>query len=68
MSDDQKNVDLILLTIGVLIGIAVGIFVIARDMGNANMARMKMNDPEYQAALMARIQPIGQVTLDGEAI
>ena len=67
-SDDQKNVDLILLTIGVLIGVAVGLFVIARDMGNENMARMQLNDPEYQAAVNSRIQPIGRVVLDGEVI
>jgi cytochrome c5 len=67
-SSDQKIFDLILLTIGVLIGIAVGIFIISRDLGNENMARIKMNDPDYQAALIARIEPYGQVTLDGEAI
>jgi cytochrome c5 len=65
---DQKNIDLILLTIGVLIGVAVGLFIVARDMGNANMARMQMNDPAYQVALIERIEPFGQVTLDGEAI
>ena len=69
MSDsDQKNVDLILLTVGVLIGVAVGLFVIARDMGNANMARMQLEDPVFQAAVNERIEPFGQVTLDGEAI
>lgn len=67
-SDDQKNIDLILLTIGVLIGVAVGLFVIARDMGNENMARMQLNDPEYQAAVNARIEPLGSVVLDGEVI
>lgn len=67
-SDDQKNVDLILLTIGVLIGVAVGLFVIARDMGNDNMARMQLNDAEYQAAVNQRIAPIGKVVLDGEVV
>ena len=65
-SDDQKNIDLILLTIGVLIAIAVGLFVIARDMGNENMARMQLNDAEYQAAVDSRIEPFGKVVLDGE--
>lgn len=69
MSDsDQKNVDLILLTVGVLIGVAVGLFVIARDMGNENMARMQLEDPVFQAAVNERIEPFGQVTLDGETI
>lgn len=69
MSDsDQKNIDLILLTVGVLIGVAVGLFVIARDMGNENMARMQLEDPVFQAAVNERIEPFGQVTLDGETI
>lgn len=69
MSDsDQKNIDLILLTVGVLIGVAVGLFVIARDMGNASMARMQLEDPVFQAAVNERIEPFGQVTLDGETI
>jgi len=67
-SDDQKNIDLILLTIGVLIGVAVGLFVIARDMGNANMERMQLNDPKYQAAVNERIAPLGSVVLDGEMV
>lgn len=69
MSDsDQKNVDLILLTVGVLIGVAVGLFIIARDMGNANMARMRLEDPAYQTAVVGRIEPFGKVTLVGEVI
>ena len=69
MSDsDQKNVDLILLTVGVLIGVAVGLFIIARDMGNANMARMRLEDPAYQAAVVGRIEPFGKVALVGETI
>ena len=65
-SDDQKNLDLILLTIGVLIAITVGLFVIARDMGNESMVRMQLNDAEYQAAVDSRIEPVGKVVLDGE--
>jgi cytochrome c5 len=65
---DQKSVDLILLTIGVLIGIAVGLFIIARDMANENVARMRLNDPAYQAAVQTRIEPFGDVILDGESI
>jgi len=65
-NDDQKNIDLILLTIGVLIGVAVGLFVIARDVNNESMARMMMNDAKYQAAVSERIAPAGSVVLDGE--
>jgi cytochrome c5 len=68
MSDDQKNIDLILLTIGVLIAVAVGLFVIARDMSNETMARMELNDPVVQAAVDERIRPAGYVVLDGETV
>ncbi len=67
-SDDQKNIDLILLTIGVLIGVAVALFVIARDMGNESMAHMQLNDRAYQAAVNSRIEPAGRVVLDGEVV
>ena len=66
--EDKKNIDLILLTIGVLIGIAVGLFVIARDMGNETMERMQLNDPAYQTAVNERIEPFGRVVLDGETV
>lgn len=66
--EDKKNIDLILLTIGVLIGIAVGLFVIARDMGNESLQRMQLNDPIFQAAVNERIEPFGRVVLDGETV
>lgn len=65
---DRKNIDLIILTIGVLIGVAIGLFVIARDMGNESMQRMQLNDPDYQAAVTARIEPFGRVAIEGEVI
>jgi cytochrome c5 len=68
LSDDRKNIDLILLTIGVLIGVAVALFVIARGMGNETMDRMQLNDPEYQAAVDERIEPFGKLVLDGETV
>lgn len=67
-NSDQKNVDLILLTIGVLIGVAVGIFIIARDVSNATMARMQLNDPAYQKVVDERIAPFGKLYIDGQDI
>jgi cytochrome c5 len=67
-NSDQKNIDLILLTIGVLIGVAVVIFIIARDLSNEAMARMQMDDPAVQAVIDERIQPFGKVYTDGQTI
>lgn len=66
-SDDQKNVDIILLTIGLLIGVAVILFVIARGVGNQSTATQHSQDAAFQAAVNSRIAPIGNVVLDGEA-
>ena len=69
MSDqDNKIVDLILLTIGILIAVAVALFVISRNMGNETMTQMQMNDPAIQAAINERIEPFGQLVLDGETV
>jgi cytochrome c5 len=65
---DNKIVDLILLTIGILIAVAVALFVISRNMGNETMTHMQMNDPEIQAAINKRIEPLGQLVLDGETV
>lgn len=51
-----------------LIAVAVVIFVISRNMGNETMLQMQMNDPEIQAAINERIEPFGQVVLDGEIV
>jgi cytochrome c5 len=67
-NSDQKNVDLILLTIGVLMGVAVGIFIIARDVSNATMARIQRDDPAVQKVVDERIAPFGRVYLNGEEI
>lgn len=67
IDDDQKNIELILLTIGVLVGVAVVIFVIAREANNTNMTRMMQNDSEVQAVVARRIEPVGTLVLDGEA-
>jgi len=65
---DNKIVDLILLTIGILIAVAVALFVISRNMGNETMTQMQMNDPAIQAAINERIEPFGQLVLDGETV
>ena len=56
-----------MLTIGVLIGVAVGLFVIANQIGEERQEAMNREDPAFQAAVNARIQPFGVVVLDGEA-
>jgi cytochrome c5 len=68
VDDDKKIIDLILLIIGVVILIAIGLFVISSDMGVATQERMAMNDPAVQSAVNERIKPVGQLALDGETV
>lgn len=65
-NDDQQNIEIILLTIGALIGVAIVIFVIARAANNATLTRMMQNDSEIQVVIARRIAPVGSVVLDGE--
>jgi cytochrome c5 len=66
-SDDQV-LDLIVLTIGVLVLIAIGLFVIANQVGSEKQDSMNRQDPAYQAAVNERIAPIGRAVVDGEAV
>ena len=63
-TSDEKVLDLIVLTIGVLIGVAVGLFVIANQIGEERQEAMNREDPAFQAAVNARIQPFGVVVLE----
>ena len=67
-TSDEKVFDLILLTIGVLIGVAVGIFVFANQIGAEKREAMNREDPAFQAAVVERIEPFGRVVLDGENV
>ena len=65
-TSDKKVTDLILLTIGVLVAVAIGLFVIATQVGSEKQAAMNRQDPAYQKAVSERIAPYGRVVLDGQ--
>jgi cytochrome c5 len=67
-TSDEKIFDLLLLTIGVLVGVAVGLYVIASELGNKRQLAMQMQDPAFQAAVNERIAPFGRVVLEGEVV
>jgi len=63
---DDHFLDNFTLVIGILIGIAVGIFFIASSLAEAQ-ANALQQDPAYQNLVMARLAPAGKAIADGEA-
>ncbi|HVY65120.1 MAG TPA: c-type cytochrome [Gammaproteobacteria bacterium] len=64
---DQHFFDSFMLVIGILIGVAVGIFFFARAIAIDTQGKYIAADPRVQAAVAARIKPVGHVLLAGDA-
>ena len=56
-----------MLVIGILMGVAVGLFFLARMIAIDTQGLYIQEDPEVQAAIAERIRPIGRVVLMGDA-
>ncbi len=66
MSQDQKFFDIYSLVIGALAAVALAIFVLAIDMAEKTQGVYTREAPEYKAAVLERIKPVGQVYLPGD--
>lgn len=66
MSQDQKFFDIYSLVIGALAVFALAIFVLATDMSDKTQGVYTREAPEYKAAVLERIKPVGQVYLPGD--
>lgn len=64
---DQQFFDSFMLVIGILIGMGVGIFFLARMIALDTQGVFKLEDPAVQAAIEERIEPVGRVALLGDA-
>jgi cytochrome c5 len=62
---DQQFFDSFMLVIGILIGVAVGLFFLARMISIDTQGSYVKEDPEVQAAVEERIRPVGRVVLLG---
>jgi cytochrome c5 len=60
---DQQFFDTFMLVIGILMGVAVGLFFLARLIAIDTQGTYVLGDPEVQAAIAERIRPIGEVAL-----
>lgn len=63
---DQKFFDLYSLTIGALALVLLAIFVLAMRMSARTQAVFTAQTEEYQAAVAARLEPLGDVYMPGE--
>lgn len=66
MSRDQKFFDLYSLIIGVLVVVALGLYVLATKISDRTQDVYTRDTAEYQAAVAERIRPLSQVNLPGE--
>jgi cytochrome c5 len=64
---DSQFFDNFMLVIGILMGVAVGLFFLARMISIDTQGRYIQEDPEVQAAIAERIRPVGRVVLMGDA-
>ena len=56
-----------MLVVGILIGVAVGLFVFVRIVAIETQGRYVLEDPQVQAEIDERIRPVGEVVLLGSA-
>jgi cytochrome c5 len=63
---DRRFLDLVSVVIGGLVGLAVGIYVLANYVGGRATEREEKGDAEYQRQVEERIAPIGRVAIAGQ--
>jgi cytochrome c5 len=61
---DSQFVTMVSIVIGGLIGLAIGLFALARDIGS-HTAGGRLDDPEYVREVQERIAPIGKLAIAG---
>jgi len=66
LSRDQKFFDVYTVVIGVSFAVVLAFFVLAMKMSDLTQGVYTRDTAEYQAAVAARIEPLGQVYLSGE--
>jgi cytochrome c5 len=62
---DRQFFDFFMLVVGILIGLAVGVFFLVRMIAIDSQGQFVLDDPTVQAEIDQRIAPIGQVVLLG---
>ena len=63
---DRKFFDTFMLVLGVLVGIAVLLYVLARIIASNTQEKHVVSDPANQAVVAERIQPVAKVAIAGQ--
>ena len=66
-AQDSQFFDSFMLVIGILMGVAVGLFFLVRAISIETQGRYVKEDPTVQAEINERIRPVGRVLLLGDA-
>lgn len=64
---DQQFFDFFMLIVGILMGVAVGLFFLVRMIAIDRQGQFVLDDPTVQAQIENRIRPVGHVILAGAA-
>ncbi len=68
MSDtDQNFFDVFMLVLGILIGVAFALLLLARYVASGTQEQWVIEDQAYQKGIAERIEPVGRVVLTGDA-
>jgi len=62
---DQQFFDTFMLVVGILIGVAVGLYFLAQMIAIDTQGQYQLSDPTVRAEIEKRIEPVGQVILMG---
>jgi cytochrome c5 len=63
---DRKFFDIFMLVLGILVGVAVGVYGLAHVISDRTQAEFVQSDPAYQKRIEDRIKPVGRVAIAGE--
>lgn len=63
---DRKFFDTFMLVLGILLGITIGLVILARIIASNTTAAHKQEDPVYQQEVASRIGPVGRVAVAGQ--
>jgi cytochrome c5 len=65
-SHDRKFFDTFMLVLGILLGVTIGLIILARLIAGPNLLQHKSEDPVFQQELLGRIAPVARVAVAGE--
>jgi len=65
-SHDRTFFDTFLLVLGILVGVTIGLIIIARIIAANTSVANRAEDPEYQRQVEQRIQPVARVAIAGQ--